>query len=474
LIALAALITGLVALLALRDWRKALLAVLVIGVLQDVFRKMTPGVPSLYLVWSVGVYVLAVVMAFGTRAMSPISVLYLNNLRVRFWLQAFLAIVVLQMIHSLVRYGNPAIPILGGLFYLGPLVAMLTATAFVDTQQRLHQFMYTYLVIFVPVCLTVYLSAEYSSNFPVLRDIGTFTGQALVIFDVGTALYSNPGLLRVGEIAAWHASTCVVFLSILALTSRSTTVRVLNTVLSILLVGAIVLTGRRKMLVALSIFLALQWGLLIWHGWGMRRVGATALAIALTASLASLFWQPSENTASYLARSQSAYSSVDDRVGMTLNLARSAMYRSQGIGIGAGATSQGARYAGGVDSEAGGAAEAGLGKIIVELGIPGLVVLSMLILSVSAAIGRQIKFVGTLGLRLLIYDISFIAFLVSNLAAFAVASQLFGDFFVLIMIGTVAGFVVRIHGAALAVAQTRIEGLRKMTGSSAKAAGIGS
>jgi hypothetical protein len=270
-----------------------------------------------------------------------------------------------------------------------------------------------------------------------------------LIFDVGTVLQSNPGLLRVGEIAAWHASTCVVFLSMLALTSKSALLRLVFISLSLLLVGAIVLTGRRKMLVALTIFLALQWGLLIWHSWGMRRIGVTAVAMATVAAVASTLWQPSTNTANYLARSQTAYTSVDDRLKTTLNLAKSALIRSQGIGVGAGATSQGARYAGGGASEVAGTAEAGLGKIIVELGIPGFIALSMLLLTGGAAIGRQMTVVGGLGHNLLIYDISFVAFLISNLAAFAVASQLFSDFFVLIILGTVAGFVVRIHQAAL-------------------------
>ena len=49
---------------------------------------------------------------------------------------------------------------------------------------------------------------------------------------------------------------------------------------------------------------------------------------------------------------------------------------------------------------------------------------------------------------MLVYDVSFIAFLITNMITFAVASQLFGDLFVLIVTGTIAGFVVRINNAA--------------------------
>ena len=45
--------------------------------------------------------------------------------------------------------------------------------------------------------------------------------------------------------------------------------------------------------------------------------------------------------------------------------------------------------------------------------------------------------------------VSFIAFIISNMIPFSDASQLFGDLFVLIVTGTIAGFVIRIHYAAM-------------------------
>lgn len=445
----AAAISGLLVLIAARDWRNGLLAVLVVGVLQDVFRKLTPGAPAYFILWSVAVYAMVFLIAFSCRRLPPISVLYLRNAGVRFWLLAFLLILGLQLLHSLVRYGNPAIPVLGALFYLGPIAAMLIGAAFANSERNLRRFMMAYLVIFVPVTLTIYLSLEYADAYPVLRDVGEFTGQALRIFDVGTVLKSNPGLLRVGEIAAWHAATCIVFLSILSLISRSIALRIFNILLVVVLVGAIVLTGRRKMLVALTVFFALQWGMLIVYRWGFRRIGVVLLALAVVLTLGLMTYQPSTTTSDYLARSQTAYTSIDDRLAVTLALAKSALYQSNGIGLGAGSTSQGARYAGVGVSEAGWAAEAGLGKIVVELGIPGFFALLMLFLCGGFAVRHQLRFVAHLGRNYLVYDVSFIAFLFANLAAFIVASQLFGDFFVLIVIGTIAGFGVRIHYAAM-------------------------
>lgn len=432
-----------------RDWRQGLLMVLVIGVLQDVFRKLAPGVPVYYVLWSTAIYAFVVAAAIRGRGIPAITDLYLRDRTLRIAVLSFLLLIALQLVNSLVRYGNPAIVVLGALFYLGPLVAMLVGVSFVDSEQRIRTFMRAYLAIFIPTCLTVYLSPILGEHLPVLRDVGTFLGRELVIYDVGTVLQSNPGLLRVGEIAAWHAATCVVFLSIESIRSRSQAIRILCGILVLLLIGAIILTGRRKMLAALTIFFALQWSMLIWYRLGMRKVGAALALLSLVVAAGTLAYEPSRNAANYLQRSQTVYSSVGDRTDLTLSLMRSAVQRSEGIGLGAGATSQGARYAESGASGAGGAAEAGLGKLIVELGPAGFLLLIALMGISARKVVRQIPSVRELGPNMLLYEVSFLAFLGANLITFAVASQLFGDQFILIVIGTIAGFIVRIHNAAV-------------------------
>lgn len=442
-------ISILAALITARDWRRGLLLVLLIGVLQDALRKLAPGVPTYYLLWSTAIYALVVAAAFRTRGIPGLSYLYLRDQTLRLALAVFVALIGLQLVNAFLRYNNPAILVLGALFYLGPLAAMLVGAGFADSEQRIRVFMRTYLFIFVPTCLTVYLSPVLSEQLPVLRDVGTFIGRELVIYDVGTMLQSNPGLMRVGEIAAWHAATCVAFLSIESIKTRSQFLRLVNAVLILLLLGAIVLTGRRKMLAALTIFFALQWSMLIWYRLGMRRISVALAILAAVLAGGTLLYEPSSRAANYLERSKTVYGSIGDRAQLTVELMRSSIYRSEGIGLGAGATSQGARFAGGGAVQAGGAAEAGLGKLIVELGPFGFLLLVAVLGAAGVKVIRQMPIVRELGSGMLVYDVSFIAFLVSNMVTFAVASQLFGDLFVMIVSGTVAGFVVRIHNAAL-------------------------
>jgi len=442
------IISGLAALVTASDWRRGLLAVLVIGVLQDVFRKLTTGAPSYYVLWSTVIYSFVVLAAFAKRDVPHRSSFYLRDQAVRVVLVTFFIMIGLQMLNSMIRFSNPAIAILGGLFYFGPFVAMLVAVSYVDSIDRIRQFLMAYLIIFIPTCLTVYLSPSLASQFPVLSDVGTFIGKELVIYDVGTRLSSNPGVLRVGEIAAWHAATCIAFLSILTMLSKSTATRMLNVLLILLMLGVIVLTGRRKMLAATSIFFAVQWGLLIWYRMGVRKLAVTFFAAAIVIAGSLLLYSPSEQSGLYLKRSQTVYLSLGDRAELTWNLVKSAVNHSGILGLGAGATAQGARFAG-VSQAAGGASEAGLGKIMAELGPLGFLILLALIPLAMRQVLSRMKLVKMLDQRLLIYQVSFAAFLLANFAAFAVASQLFGDLFVLIIIGTVAGFIIRIHNQAI-------------------------
>jgi hypothetical protein len=450
----ASLISGIAILVTATDWRKGLLVVLVIGVLQDIFRKLTTGAPSYFVLWSVVIYSVVVLVAVARREVPHRSSFYLRDQAVRFGLVVFFFLIALQMINSMVRYSNPAIAILGGLFYFGPFIAMLVAISFIDSINRIRQFLLAYLLIFVPTCLTVYLSPSLADEFAVLRDVGSFSGSELIIYDVGTILSSNPGVLRVGEIAAWHAATCVCFLSILTMQSKSTTSRLLYALLILLMLGVIVLTGRRKMLVAISIFFMLQWGLMIWYGWGVRKVAMALFATAVVATGYLLLYSPSQNTGLYLQRSQTVYGSLDDRLELTGNLVKSAVGRSGILGLGAGSTSQGARYAG-VKSAAGGSSEAGLGKIMAELGPLGFLILISLVILTGRKIASRLNLVRQLDHRLLVYQVSFAAFLMANFAAFAVASQLFSDLFVLIIIGTVAGFMIRIHNQSVDLCEFR-------------------
>jgi hypothetical protein len=298
-----------------------------------------------------------------------------------------------------------------------------------------------YVVIMVPAALTVYLSLWYSESIPLLQEIGEFTGGRLMIYDVGTVLYSYPGVFRTGEIAAWHAATAASFLFILASMDRSTARRVIAGVLIVLLIGAILLTGRRKMLATLALFFSVQWALLALFRRGAVRQAIWVLVLGTLGAVGLSLLERGSTAGLYVQRGSTVFGDATERFGTAVQLMMSAINRSGGWGFGAGVASQGARFGGGSGAAIGGSGEAGLGKIVVELGIPGALAVLWLVAMLATRFWRSFGLLARTDQRLMFFAASFAAFLVANLATFLVAQQVYGDPFVLVVLGLTAGFL---------------------------------
>jgi hypothetical protein len=444
MIELAGAITLVMIALTVGDWRKGLLAILVLGVLQDVFRKLTPGVPAYYLLWTTAMFGVVFAAAYAGGAVRGLRPLFLRDARLKTAWGLFFLVVLAQAVHALARWGNPQVPVLGLLFYLGPVAALLLGAVYTRSERRIKTFLTAYVLIMAPAALTVYLSVDYAEQWPVLKDIGAFVGREMIIYDVGTALKSHPGLFRVGEIAAWHAATAAIFLIVLATGSPSLAFRILAGLLVVALVGAILLTGRRKMLMTLTLFLVAQWSLLALVRKGVTRQTVTLLVLGLLGSFALILLDPQERSsqpALYLERGVTVFEETGERFQTSLDLLQSALIQSSGIGLGAGISAQGAQYAGGASSAVGGTAEAGLGKIIIELGVPGALIILWLLYSLARRLWRGFTLLARVSDRLSYYAISFAALLIANIATFTVATQVYGDHCVLIVLGLVAGML---------------------------------
>jgi hypothetical protein len=415
--------------------------------LQDVFRKLTPGIPAAYVLWSFLVFALVGGLALLQGRFGRIKSLYLGSRRLRTAWIMFAVVVLVQAAHALLRWGHPAMPLLGLIFYFGPIAALLLAERFARAERDMKAWLKAYVALMVPVVLTVYLSLWFGDSIAVLSEIGSFVGRQLLIYDVGTVLASHSGLLRVGEIAAWHGATAVAFLSILATVNKSLAMKIGAGILIVLLIGAIILTGRRKMLVAIAIFFAVQWALLAIYRRGAVKQAVTVALVALVGWFALAVMDPALEAGAYLTRGASVFGDVGERSATAFDLYRSALVRSKGIGLGAGTTAQGTQFIGG--SVAGGAAEAGLGKIVVELGPLGGVVVLWLLYNLATRFGQLLRILARVDDRLLYYAASFGALLIANMATFAVATQVFGDPFILINLGMIAGFLFAVSGAGL-------------------------
>ncbi len=421
-----------------QNWRAGFIFVLIAGLLQGPLRKLTPGVPAYYILWPAVLFLVVLFFAWQRRQLAPIRLLYLEDPGLRELWSLFGLLFFLQMAHAGVRW-SPLVPILGTVEYLVPLAAVLLGAGLARNPRRIFWYLRWYVFLMVPAALSVYLSVWYQDAWPILREVGAFVGKALIIYDMGTVMQSFSGTFRVGEIASWHAATGAVFLFILAFYRRRPAFWILVILLMLLLAGVILYTGRRKMLLALTLFLGLQaLGLgLFYKGVGKWLILAVPL-VGLALAPGFLTEAPKQE---YVGRGLSVFTSADDRLETGLNLMRSAIIRSSGIGLGVGVYSQGVRYAGvDLSSAVGGAGEAGMGKLVLELGIPGVLLilfLGMRFVIVLLKLLRFLKRQGDSSLPLLIFLGSY---LLTQGAVFSVATQLFGDPFVLINLGMMMGF----------------------------------
>jgi hypothetical protein len=435
---------------AIAHWRLGLLLVLVTAILQDPLRKITPEQPVWFVAFAAIVFAGACLGA-GLRSvpLTPNS-MFKSHGRIMTPILLLLVLIILEAFNSFIRFGNPMVTSIGLLTYLSPMLAIVFAYQLVlrAGEVRIHQFMKAYVLCIVPALATVYL--EYVGyDWPVLGSVGS----KLLIYDVGTVIIPKQGIFRTSEIAAWHAMTCACFVVLLA-TTRKINLRVLLTtgIVVVLLLGIAMLTGRRKALVEVMIFASVY--LILWAIF-QKRMAKLGVVLAIV-GLIGFGWlfgsdravgqlgnnfvdKSSSGYFIYVERSKNVFEAIPSRfVELGIAPITWAYDRFGPFGAGLGTGTQGTQYFG---AGGGGASEGGLGKIMVELGIPGLFVLGWLAILVFNHLWSIMRVASQTSPRIARLSYGLFSFLVANAAAFSVATQAYGDLFVLLTLSWTLGFL---------------------------------
>ena len=102
-----------------------------------------------------------------------------------------------------------------------------------------------------------------------------------------------------------------------------------------------------------------------------------------------------------------------------------------------------------------GAAEGGLGKLTLELGVPGLLVVSWLGYAMARYVSSTLEYLVATSPPHARLGFGLVAFLVANATAFSVAAQAYGDVFVLLCLGWSVGFLLALPVLAKREAQSK-------------------
>ena len=367
-----------------------------------------------------------------------------------------LLLIIVQAFNAYLRFGNLVIPLLGLLTYVVPFLSISFAYQLVCRRGefRIGQFMKWYVVSISVALATVYL--EYSGYH---SSVFGQVGSKLIIFDLitGIKLSTFSGLFRAPEIAAWHAMTAACFVMLMTLSRRTTVTRLLTAAsVAAVLIGIGVLTGRRKLVIEFAVFAGtycILWAIFEKGAGKLAVIAFLGAAVAGYAMLATELKEGVPDTSKdielsqyyqYVKHSQNAFQQAPNRF-VELGIAPVMWaYNSYGLfGAGLGVGTQGTQHFGGGGAMAG-AAEGGLGKITVELGVPGLFVVGWLAILFFQYLWQIMRFASRQSPRIARLSFGLVSFLVANVAGFSVGTQAYGDLFILLILSWTLGFLVAV------------------------------
>lgn len=431
--------------ICLFDLSSGFIVCVIIGMLQDPLRKILPGQP-VYLTVLVGVMVAATycgALFRGTRlSFRPIHA-WDSTLRTP--MKLFFVVVAFQCCNAYLHATSIVVPIIGLIAYLAPLPALLLAYRYADNEKRIIWFMQVYLIL----CLII-LSGVYLSVFGFKWEILKSVGKGLTIYTSKGAINLPSGFFRAPEVAAWHAGAAICFLIIFTTATRNEFVRWGSPFLLALLLGVILFTGRRKMFLEIAMFIPLYALLIAWFRKGSMKLAiplGLLCLIAIGGYFADFF---SDDTVDvirpYIERTEKLKETgvVNRLLDMSVNSFKWVVLKNGFLGSGAGMGSQGAQHFGAGRSATGSASEGGAAKILAEMGVPGLLIFVWFLFRVLIYLYRIMLYVKQLPSDTgnLVYG--FIAFLGANFVVFITASQIYGDVFVLLIIGWLLGFILAV------------------------------
>ena len=431
------------------NWRAGLLITLVIGFLQDPLRKITPDQPSVFVGLVLVAFILTTLVIYEqNKGKVDLRSMFWTVPEILEWIPLFFAVVVAQAMNSFFRFEDIQLTGLGTAFYLAPAVALWAGYEIGCNPKILKRVVITYLVLCSIFGISAWLSFRGFDNI-LLKEVG----KGILITFEGYSAAGAAGLWRTSEIAAWHLAAGACFSLILAVSSQKQENQIPLFLLAAAFAYLTIPTGRRKALVLVLVFSAFY--LLLFSrrasAASRERVISTVLggtAMAYGAYALFLITAKGDSFDAYLNRSISAKDELFSRFseqGIGALLRALEVSQGFGLGVGAGANLGNLQIATAAQAAREGiqslsfVSEGGGGRIVAELGLPGLVVGSVLGFLILRTLQRNFKLLRLLEPRLAFLLLGLVAFGLANVAFFFSAAQVYSDPFILILLGICFG-----------------------------------
>jgi hypothetical protein len=430
-LALYLVILGVACAVAVRDWRKGWMALLLCTIIQDPVRKVTPGSP---VVISFSIVAIYAAMIFSARRELRANARELSNRFPSLSAAAvlFLAMLGIAALRGLVYFGltHWKVPLLSLFTYVAPLPAIILGYAYLQDEEKLYKLFRFYAVITSLAMIGTVL--EYLRvSWPTLGMVAMPWDQIRHLQGMQIRMLS--GFYRAPDVMGWHAS---VLTSIgIAMTARHGFGRRAWPWMAAATWGFFIcmISGRRK-----AIYFVLAFGVaFLWRY--IRRLtasqlfGVVAVALLLAGVVRNL--ESVEETSVYARGAATTREELVSRLegGMVGTFQQSGY-----LGIGLGAATQGTRHLVVGSNVRLGWQEGGLAKLAVEVGLPGVLAAFILV----GVLMRKLLLLTRIGdvpgssqfARAALFGLA-----VANVSTFMISAQAYTDAALALTTGFMAG-----------------------------------
>jgi len=415
-------------LFAFTNWRSGPFLIVLAAALQDPIRKTTPGAPA----WLIlGVAPIFAAWAIGLISRHPG---WWAEFR---WREPVLARAVTVFAGGLVipvlidlQYGIGGIKlIIMGMLLYGVVIANLVLGFYYGGDISVVRRLFRWHVLVTAVML-VGVVLEYRLVYPDWYALGTKAmGNTWIRHIPGRQIRMIAGFYRSPDIMGWHATTAALLAMLLALTSRSFLPRFAWMALSGWALLGTFLCGRRKFFYMIPFFLlAMTWLSLRRRGSGAAKFAALGVvSLALFYGIYAAVGPYEDVAVYYFATARDTVQRAQDfGIWEMLGTFQQSGYLSKGLG----AAATGAHHLQSADDRPSTWQEGGLGRLAVELGLPGLLCAFWLAYVLLRRLHAQARETGAAGTPTGDLYLGVYALILANGASFVISGQIFGEPFV--------------------------------------------
>lgn len=407
---------------AIFDWRRGLLLCVIFDVVRDPVRKLAEDQPVAITVAAAGLWVAAFVGA--SRALGPKLFIAVRQLPA-FHNAVVCLLIGLTPAAVIATFSYPAgwqVAALGYTSYTLPLIGVAVGSQLLRKAPDLWRLLGLYCLI-NSVALTGTLFEFLDFKWPGLRGM---RNMVWLRYEEGYTVELIAGYYRSPDVMGLHASNSAMFAALLSLRRRSRH-RVLWIAVITWCSVCLILSGRRKMIGMLVVFVAVYVGMML-RNYGITRLLPFVLVTCGFIGGVFVVMQTQQETATYATYAQSTITHGSDRLRHNIIEGLEETFKRSGfMGAGLGTATQGRYY---TDAQLGGARtfqEDGITRVVAEMGIFGAIFCVLAVANMVWAAYVALRMVpGESPIREL--QTGMLAVIVANAASFAVSHQAYsGD-----------------------------------------------